>query len=85
MASGTAVLCSDIPPLRETCGEGAEYFDPHNPGQLARLLTRFATDDAARAALAARGAAHVHTRQQRISASAGADAIVAALASEGPR
>lgn len=85
MASGTAVLCSDIPSLRETCGSGAEYFDPHDPGQLARLLTRFATDDAARTELAARGAAHVRTRQQRISTTAAADAIVAALASEGRR
>jgi glycosyltransferase involved in cell wall biosynthesis len=85
MASGTAVLCSDIPSLRETCADGAEYFDPHDPGQLAGLLTRFATDNDARTALAGRGAAHVRSRQQRISASAGADAIVAALASEGRR
>ncbi|AQA02553.1 glycosyl transferase family 1 [Mycobacterium sp. MS1601] len=82
MASGTAVLCSSIPSLRETCGEGAEYFDPHDVGELARLLREFCTDDRARGDLAARGATHVRTRQQRINVTAAADTIVAALASE---
>jgi len=39
MASGTAVLCSNIPSLRETCGGGAEYFDPHDHRELAAFLT----------------------------------------------
>jgi glycosyltransferase involved in cell wall biosynthesis len=28
LACGTPVACSDIPPLREVCGEAAVYFDP---------------------------------------------------------
>ncbi|MFS0900963.1 glycosyltransferase family 4 protein [Mycolicibacterium litorale] len=79
MASRTAVLASDIPALRETCGDGAEYFDPHRPDELARLLRTYCADDAARAELAERGHAHVLARQQRTRATAAADAICADL------
>ena len=80
MASYTAVLASDIPAVRETCGDGAEYFDPHDRDGLARLLVTYCTDDAARADLAARGYAHVVQRQRGISATAAAEAICADLA-----
>lgn len=79
MASRTAVLSSSIPSLRETCGPGADYFDPHRPDELAGLLRRYCTDDAARAELAERGHRHVLARQQRIRASAAADEICAEL------
>jgi glycosyltransferase involved in cell wall biosynthesis len=79
MASGTAVLASDIPAVRETCGEGAQYFDPHDRNALAQLLRVYCTDDAARADLAVRGHSYVKQRQQRIDRSAAADAIFADL------
>ncbi|WP_234880317.1 glycosyltransferase family 4 protein [Mycolicibacterium litorale] len=80
MASRTAVLSSTIPALRETCGDGAEFFDPHQPDQLAELLRTYCTDDAARAELAERGHDHVLARQRRIRATAAADAICSDLA-----
>jgi glycosyltransferase involved in cell wall biosynthesis len=83
MAAGTAVLSSAIPALRETCGDGAEYFDPHDRGGLVQLVRKYCGDDAARAELAARGHSHVVTRQQRIRATAAADAICADLITTG--
>lgn len=80
MASGTAVLSSSIPSLSETCGDGADYFDPHDRDGLAQLMRTYCTDDAARADLAARGYAHVQQRQKTISPTAAADAICADLA-----
>lgn len=79
MASRTAVLCSAIPSLQETCGDGAAYFDPHDHQQLAQLLNTYCTDDAARADLAARGWAHVRQRQSSIPLTAAADEIAAKL------
>ena len=63
MASHTAVLASSIPALRETCGDGADYFDPSDDQALAHLLRTYCRDDVARAGLAARGWSHVTTRQ----------------------
>ncbi|MCV7217310.1 glycosyltransferase family 4 protein [Mycobacterium crocinum] len=79
MASHTAVLSSHIPALLETCGDGAEYFDPHDPGELAGLIEKFCSDDDARTELAARGFAHVTARQARISLTATSEAICAEL------
>jgi len=79
MASRTAVLCSDISSLRETCGSGADYFNPHDPGELARLMRTHCLDDTARNELAARGWAHVTERQALIPVDAAASAIVAKL------
>ncbi len=67
MASGTAVLSSSIPVLRETCGDGADYFDPYDQRELAALLRTYCRDDDARAGLAARGRSHVTLRQSQIS------------------
>ncbi len=80
MASHTAVVCSSIPSLRETCGNGADYFDPYDDQGLAELLRRYGLDDTARAELAARGWSHVSARQAGISASAAAEAVSAQLA-----
>jgi glycosyltransferase involved in cell wall biosynthesis len=79
MASATAVLSSDIPALRETCGDGADYFDPHDRDGLAHLIRTYCADDVARACLASRGHSHVVKRQQEICATAAADAICTEL------
>jgi glycosyltransferase involved in cell wall biosynthesis len=79
MASRTAVLASSIPALRETCGDGAEYFAPHDHDALARLIRTYCDDDAARSALAERGWLHVTQRQARISRSAAAETVCTAL------
>jgi glycosyltransferase involved in cell wall biosynthesis len=75
MASHTAVLASRIPALAETCGDGAEYFDPRDPRELADLLGSYCCDSEARAKLAARGFAHVTERQSRIALPATSEAI----------
>lgn len=79
MASRTPVLSSDVPVLRETCGDGAAYFDPHDRDQLAQAIRTYCVDDVARADLAARGHSYVVKRQQRICATAAADEICAEL------
>jgi glycosyltransferase involved in cell wall biosynthesis len=84
MASYTAVLSSDIPSLRETCGDGSDYFDPYNRAGLTDLIRTYCADDVARAALAERGHTHVVKRQQAICATAAADAICTDLASSRP-
>lgn len=83
MASGTAVLASSIPAIRETCGDGADYFDPHDRDGLTRLLRTYCADDVARADLASRGHSHVVRRQRQICATAAADAICADLVASG--
>ncbi len=75
MASHTAVLASDIPSLRETCGPGADYFDPRDRHGLARLLRTYCGDAGASAALAERGWRHVAARQSSIDFSAAARAV----------
>lgn len=80
MASHTAVLASDIPSLRETCADGAEYFPPHDHRALAELLLAYGTDDAARAALTDRGWARVTQRQSSLSSTAAAEVVCAELA-----
>jgi len=61
-------------------GDGADFFDPHDRDGLATRDATYSTDDAASAALAARGFSHVVKRQQRICATAAADRICAGLA-----
>ncbi|KGI67291.1 glycosyltransferase family 4 protein [Mycolicibacterium rufum] len=75
MASHTAVLASDIPALRETCGDGADYFDPTDRAGLAALLRALCRDEDARAKLAARGWAHVTARQAGLSLAPAAEAV----------
>jgi glycosyltransferase involved in cell wall biosynthesis len=38
MHAGCPVICADIPVLRETCGDAAFYFQPHDSPALAELL-----------------------------------------------
>ena len=42
LACGTPVLASDIPPVRETCADAADYFDPHSESSLREGLLRCA-------------------------------------------
>jgi glycosyltransferase involved in cell wall biosynthesis len=81
MASHTAVLSSDIAVLQETCGAGADYFDPHDANSLAQLITKYCNDDQALASLAARGWTHVTRRQSSISSTATAETICDGLTS----
>lgn len=80
MASRTAVLASDIPALRETCGDGAVYFDPRDHRALALLLRNYCEDDGERDRLASRGWAHVTARQSGLSFRPAAEAVTADLA-----
>lgn len=55
MAQSTAVLCSDIPVLREVAGDAAEFAPARDPGMWSEALVSLLRDDSARAKLAARG------------------------------
>lgn len=75
MASGTAVLAADIAALRETCGDGAVYFDPYDRIALAELLRAYCRDSAATAELAARGRTYVESRQTGLSLRSAAETV----------
>ncbi len=55
MERGCPVLCSDIPVLREVGGEAALYFDPLDPGSIARAIERVMTEATLRASQAEAG------------------------------
>ncbi|MBR0851325.1 glycosyltransferase family 4 protein [Bradyrhizobium diazoefficiens] len=40
MLFGCPVIASNIPPVREACGDAAWFFDPTDPAELAALLTK---------------------------------------------
>ncbi|MDA2889643.1 glycosyltransferase family 1 protein [Mycolicibacterium sp. BiH015] len=75
MASRTGVLASDIPALRETCGDGADYFNPYDAESLVPLLRKYGASDGDRTELAARGWAHVTNRQSDLSLRPAAEAV----------
>lgn len=79
MASSTAVIAADIPALRETCGDGADYFDPRDRSGLAAMLRSLCGDSQARTRLAERGWAHVTARQKGLSLAPAAEAVADAL------
>lgn len=59
LACGTPVLASDIPPVRETCADAVNYFNPHSESSLREGLLRCAapsTDPAEREARRRRAA-----------------------------
>ncbi|MGZ4385253.1 MAG: glycosyltransferase family 4 protein [Gaiellaceae bacterium] len=39
MACGCPVACSDIPVLREVCGDAARFFDPKSPEAIAEAVS----------------------------------------------
>lgn len=55
MAQGTAVVCADIPALREVAGDAARFVPPDDLTGWVDALRTLLTDDAARAALVALG------------------------------
>jgi glycosyltransferase involved in cell wall biosynthesis len=59
MAQETAVLCSDIPALREVAGDAARFVAPDDTDGWVDALTTLLTDDAARATLVASGSVRV--------------------------
>jgi len=56
-ASGTPVLTSDLPVLREVAGNGALLVDPREVAAIAEGLLRIGGDECLRRELAARGRA----------------------------
>ena len=46
MAVGCPVAVSHIPPLREACGDAAQYFNPSSPDDIAREVGRLLDDEA---------------------------------------
>jgi glycosyltransferase involved in cell wall biosynthesis len=55
MASGTAVICSNVASLPEVAGEGALYFDPGNIDELATHLVSITMDRLMKEKLIAEG------------------------------
>lgn len=55
MACGCPVIASDIPALRERCGDAAIYCDPHNADSIASALERVMADGDLRTRLRALG------------------------------
>jgi glycosyltransferase involved in cell wall biosynthesis len=57
MVNGCPVIASDIPPVREVCGDIPLYFDPRSPDQLAGAMRALLNEsDGARQARIRRGA-----------------------------
>ncbi len=44
LSMGTPVACTDIPVFREVAGEGAVYFNPRDPSDIARAIRRLEDD-----------------------------------------
>jgi glycosyltransferase involved in cell wall biosynthesis len=55
MASGCPVVVSDIPPLKETCGDAAVYCDPTSPDDIARQIQSVLSDKSKQAELIQKG------------------------------
>jgi glycosyltransferase involved in cell wall biosynthesis len=55
MASGTPVVCSGIPALREVAGEAAYFIDPYEPKNIAEGIARVLSDEHLREDLKIRG------------------------------
>jgi glycosyltransferase involved in cell wall biosynthesis len=55
LAAGIPTACADIPPLRESAGDAALYFDPLDENAIAAALDRIAEDEPLRRKLAEGG------------------------------
>ncbi len=55
LAAGIPTACSDIPPLRESAGDAALYFDPFDENAIALALDRITEDEILRRTLAESG------------------------------
>jgi glycosyltransferase involved in cell wall biosynthesis len=58
MACGTPAIVSDIPVMREVCGDAAVYVDPKNPDDIASEYQRICEDDKLRADFSVNGRSH---------------------------
>lgn len=58
MAAGVAVACSRAGALPEVAGNAACFFNPQEPGDIARVIDQLLRDEAARRALVAAGQRH---------------------------
>jgi glycosyltransferase involved in cell wall biosynthesis len=76
MSQGCPVLASDIPPVREACGEAALYFDPSNATTLVEAMRQVLDEPARRDRLIAEGYANA----KRFSWAGSADALLAMIA-----
>ncbi len=54
-AAGTPVACSDLPALRETAGDAAVLFDPHDAASIAEALNTLLGDEEKRNSLRKKG------------------------------
>jgi glycosyltransferase involved in cell wall biosynthesis len=77
MGAGRPTLSSNYPPMPELAGTGAEYFDPYNPPQLARLLQRCLDDEELRAEMGTRAAAQSRNFTWERAATATWDLLIA--------
>jgi len=57
MRAGCPVVASDIPALREVCGDAAVWIDPADPAGIAAAIDTVLADEAARSALRHKGLA----------------------------
>jgi|GEM_PF-136161 len=57
LASGVPTLASSLGPMPEIAGDGALYFDPFDPSDLAAKMVQLSADEPLRAALGQRGVA----------------------------
>jgi glycosyltransferase involved in cell wall biosynthesis len=67
-ATGTPVVCSDLPVLREQAGDSALFFSPEDSGEMARAIARVWVDEPLRQRLADRGRQNVARRTWRTTA-----------------
>jgi glycosyltransferase involved in cell wall biosynthesis len=56
---GVPVICSDIPVLREVAGEGALFFNPYSPSQLAGQIRLLTADEKLRTRLVEKASSNV--------------------------
>ena len=61
MAQGTAVVCSDLPPLREVADDAARFVEPTDVEAWCHAIVALLGDDDARSALADAGLARTST------------------------
>ncbi|PTT65275.1 glycosyltransferase family 4 protein [Arthrobacter sp. HMWF013] len=66
MATGTPVVASDIPALRETCGDAAIFFASTDVVSMAEAILRTLDSTALRAELVQRGRRRLYEREQLI-------------------
>lgn len=68
MTLGCPVIASDIPPVREACGDAALYASPQSAKEFAAAISAVMTNSAFRGSLAARGLDHARRLSWRTSA-----------------